>query len=94
MEVGMLWYDNTPEWSIEEKIRLAAAYYEAKYGERPTHCEMWLAKDVVAEPFEVDGIQVFPTSCLMPNHFWIGVVGNPEKPISDSVLTVQDARGA
>lgn len=75
MEIGMLWYDNAPERSVEEKVLRAAAHYEAKYGERPTHCEIWLAKDIAEEPFDVDGIQVHPTGCLMPNHFWIGVEG-------------------
>ncbi len=33
--IGMLWFDPTQR-TLEEKVRLAAAYYERKYGRRPT----------------------------------------------------------
>ena len=38
MNVGMLWFDNNPKMTLENKVGRAAAYYQDKYGKTPTLC--------------------------------------------------------
>jgi len=38
MDVGMLWFDATPDRSLGAKVERAATYYREKYGRRPNVC--------------------------------------------------------
>ena len=38
MNIGMLWFDNDKNETINEKIKRAANYYKKKYGKSPTLC--------------------------------------------------------
>jgi len=38
MNIGMLWFDNDKNETINEKILRAANYYQNKYGQSPTLC--------------------------------------------------------
>lgn len=35
MNIGMLWFDNDPKKSLQQKIDGAVQYYEKKYGRKP-----------------------------------------------------------
>lgn len=71
MEIGMLWFDDS-HLSLKEKIGRAAAFYDEKYGRRPTLC---LANPITINGGErvIAGVQVRQARTVMPNHFWIGV---------------------
>jgi len=71
MEWGLLWYDDTANRSLEEKVRRAAAHYERKYGQPPTLCFVHpSARNGVDR---VDEIQVEKLRTIGPNYLWIGV---------------------
>lgn len=69
MAWGMLWYDGDPKRSMEEKVELAAARYQEKYGEWPNTC---FVKDDLGE-LMVKGCKVIGNSSVLRNHLWLGV---------------------
>ena len=72
MRVGMLWLDDSPRRSLEEKVRLAAAYYRQKYGRQPDLC--YVHPTMLLEGrLEVDGVVVRPLKDILPQHLWLGV---------------------
>lgn len=84
METGMLWFDNTPGRAIETKVRLAAEFFQLKYGLQPTECEF---HPVEAAPEMVDAVRMQPSRTVLPNHLLIGVGQGAENKASDSLLT-------
>jgi len=76
IKTGMLWLD-TSDRTLEEKVRVAAAHYKAKYGQAPTECQVHqgLPHSVV-----VDGIRVIPSRGILPGHFFIGMSNLPPAP--------------
>ena len=55
IEVGMQWYDNTPDWPLEKKVLRAVRYYQNKFNIMPQHqlevlvSEADFPKDVLPE---------------------------------------------
>ncbi len=78
MDVGMLWFDATPDRSLVAKVERAATYYRDKYGRRPNVC--YIHHDcpsptlVLEQPIKVLGIRD-----VLPHHFWIGIAKKAEK---------------
>jgi hypothetical protein len=71
MEIGMLWFDDGPT-SLKEKVSQAVAFYEQKFGEKPTHCLVH-PKTLNGGEGDVAGVSVRKARNVMPNHYWIGV---------------------
>jgi len=72
MNVGMLWFDNDPKRSFDDKVSRAAEHYRRKYGRPPDVCfvhptSAQKVKDRAA------GLLVKTSKTVLPNHFWIGV---------------------
>lgn len=68
---GMLWFDNDPKTSLEDKIKKAAGYYSEKYHKNADLCFVhptMMPEDGVS----VDGIRVIESKHVRPNHFHIG----------------------
>jgi len=38
MKTGLLWYDDNPDTTLEDKIRKAATRYRQKFGQTPNVC--------------------------------------------------------
>ena len=85
MKSGMLWFDDDPKRSIEEKVERAAMRFREKYGVVPNLCYAnprtvdgghhavaltRLAGDAGKKPFSV---LVKQARSILPNHFWLGV---------------------
>jgi hypothetical protein len=73
MRSGLLWFDDNPAATLEEKIRKAAAHYEHKYGHRPDLCLVHppaFGGDGKVE--KVDGVTIHPGRSVLPHHFWLG----------------------
>jgi len=71
MDIGMLWFDDSPR-PLGEKVRRAATYYAEKYGRQPTLC--------LVNPTTWDGqpgdkipVELRQARLVLPNHFWIGI---------------------
>lgn len=73
MKTGMLWYDDNPKTSLEDKIARAAEYYRKKYGASPNLC--FVNPNVAPAQLPRNGIEVRTTSLMMPNHLWLGLEG-------------------
>ena len=71
MEIGMLWYDNSPT-ALKDRVKQAAGYYSEKYGRKPNLC--FVHPDMLqADEGKVNGIVIRKGKQIMPGHFWIGV---------------------
>jgi hypothetical protein len=82
MEIGMLWFDDGPN-SLNDKVSQAVAFYEQKFGEKPTHCLVH-PKTLNGGEGDVAGVTVRKARNVMPNHYWIGVEETPAEKKSIS----------
>ncbi len=80
MKVGLLWYDDDKERTLEEKVRRAVDHYRQKYDESPTLCLVnpslvdHSGGDVSGQGHRmVDAIELRTAHNVLPHHFWIGV---------------------
>jgi len=72
MNVGMLWFDNDPKTTLNQKVTLAAEYYLSKYGRSPDTCLVnpgMLPENTI----QAGRIQVRAMKTVLPGHLWIGV---------------------
>jgi hypothetical protein len=79
MKQGLLWFDNDPKRSLEDKIIQATARYVQKFGQQPNIC--YVNPQMVAEPGHVkraDDIRVVTAQNILVNHFWLGIT-RPEQ---------------
>jgi hypothetical protein len=76
MNVGMLWFDDDPKRTLEDKVARAAEYYRQKFGEVPD--VSFVHPRTLPEPRTVAGVMVRPARTIQPDHFWIGV-RDPER---------------
>ncbi len=71
MEIGMLWYDNSPT-ALNDRVKQAAGYYSEKYGRKPNLC--LVHPDMLQGDEErANGVVIRKGKGVMPGHFWIGV---------------------
>ena len=82
MEIGMLWFDDGPK-PLQEKVAQAVAFYEDKFGDKPTHCLVHPSTLNGGEGL-VGSVQVRKARNVMPNHYWIGVEEQPGQTGSKS----------
>lgn len=73
MKVGMLWFDESREVGIAQRIERASNYYHSKYGCEPNLC--FVHPDTVGEgeTLPEGSIKVVPSQTLLHDHFWIGI---------------------
>ncbi len=72
MKTGMLWFDNSDQRDLEAKLQRAIAYYESKYGVRPTVCYVhpsFLAGNLK----RIAGLELRTSNTILPHHFWLGL---------------------
>ncbi len=72
MTVGLLWYDNDPKRSLEDKIEAGAQRYLAKFGRPPNTCYVHPAS-LGPERVQVQGLTVLGSQHVLPHHFFLGV---------------------
>ena len=76
MRTGLLWFDDDPNRTLEDKVARAAAHYQRKYGHTPNLC--------FVHPAAFDGngngkmtkageVEIRANRSILPHHFWIGV---------------------
>ncbi len=71
MEIGMLWYDDSPT-GLKDRVERAADYYLAKHGRQPNLC--FVHPDMLkTEEDKAKGVVIRKGKGVMPGHFWIGV---------------------
>ncbi len=72
MHVGMLWFDNTPNITLKNKIEKAASFYRRKYHREPNLCLIHPSLLENDRP-EVGSITIRAYRPVLPGHLWIGV---------------------
>jgi hypothetical protein len=72
MNIGMLWYDDDRQRTLEDKVRRAADYYRRKYGQSPNLC-LINPQSANGGPQAVNSIKLQTAANILPHHFWIGV---------------------
>ncbi len=82
MEVGLLWYDNDPRRTLEDKVGEAARRYREKFGRLPNTCHIHSAacrgegvssgdRDChLADPRTT--VRLVSARNILPHHFWLG----------------------
>ncbi len=79
MQVGLLWFDNSPDRGLAAKIADAARRYQEKFGASPNTCYVnhaALAGTALAAPVPSPlgaALRVVPSVYILPHHFWVGV---------------------
>ena len=71
LRVGMLWFDDTPQRPLHDKLELAVQHYQSKYGNSPNIC--YVHPSVLAGGAAGSRVQVVAAQFILPHHFWIGV---------------------
>ncbi|UCC54648.1 MAG: hypothetical protein JSV68_11895 [Anaerolineaceae bacterium] len=71
MRVGMLWLDTDRSRSLNEKVKLAAEYYEEKYGRMPDLC--LVNNGAINNEEKVGLVKIEAARTVLPNHFWLGM---------------------
>jgi len=87
---GLLWFDDTPGRTLEEKISQAATRYQIKYGQPPTMC--FVHPSILGNVVSVGRIQVNGLRTVLPHHLWLGVGTEgkaKKKPSSELAETVE-----
>ena len=75
MHLGMLWYDNTPNVTLKNRIEKAVNYYRKKYHQEPNLCLVHPALLEKGQD-EVGELTVRSYGPILPGHLWIGIEDN------------------
>ena len=71
MRIGMLWFDDASQRTVEEKIDRAATHYASKYGSAPTLCYVHPSM-MNGDSLTADSIEIRTANTVLPHHFWLG----------------------
>lgn len=92
MEIGMLWYDDSPV-GLKDRVERAADYYKEKYGRQPNLC--FVHPDMLkTEEGKAKGVVIRKGKGIMPGHFWIGVDESQVKKNGDGKAPKTMSTGA
>jgi hypothetical protein len=76
MEVGLLWYDNDPRRTLDDKVGNAARRYREKFGRLPNTCHVHSAacgRDRVCHLADLHtAVRLVVAPNILPHHFWLG----------------------
>lgn len=70
MVLGMLWFSNDKNSTLQQKVMKARDYYVKKYGRTPNLC---MVNPSVFEPMEIEGLTIKAYRPVLPGHLWIGI---------------------
>jgi len=74
MRIGLLWFDDDPNRTLEDKVARATAHYQRKYGHAPNLCFVHPnAFDGNGKVRKTGEVEIRAGRSILPHHFWIGV---------------------
>lgn len=76
---GLLWFDNDPRRSLEEKVERAVRRYKEKFGHMPNVCYINPAlldhrKGGASLSVQKSTVKLVPSPTVLPNHFLLSFV--------------------
>jgi len=73
MKEGLLWYDDSPDTSLEQKVAQAAIRYMRKHGHLPTTCHVHpSALGGNGKTSRAGNVLIAPLATVLRHHFWLG----------------------
>ncbi len=90
IQEGLLWFDDDPIRATSDKVARAIQRYESKYGHSPDVCYVHPAQ-IKDRELTVGTVKVLPAQIVLPNHFWLGLTGEPAKPNGRTARRAQAA---
>ncbi|RLC75030.1 MAG: hypothetical protein DRJ03_30935 [Chloroflexi bacterium] len=81
MKAGLLWFDDDPDRTLEDKVLRAAKRYRRKYDRQPNLCFVHPAafeglpvgRQGNGKVRKAGQVEIRPGHSILPHHFWIGV---------------------
>ena len=70
--IGWLWFDNSTDTTLAQKVQRAATRYAKKHGQRPTVCYVHPA--ALDGEVQLNGLAIVPAANVLVNHFCLGVM--------------------
>jgi len=74
LTIGLLWFDNDPTRTLEDKIVRAAQRYQKKHGHAPDTCYVNRGA-MEGDKQQINGLHVVAVHNVLPHHFFVGVAG-------------------
>jgi len=71
MDIGLLWYDDSPKKTLEVKIAEASVRYQQRFNAIPNVCHIHGNGDEARTV--VGKIAIVYTPVIRPNYYWLGV---------------------
>ncbi len=75
MHIGMLWFVNTPNLALSNRLERAAEFYRRKYHHEPNLCLVHPSM-LEGAPAESGRVTIRGYRAVLPGHLWIGVEDN------------------
>jgi len=78
MRVGLLWFDDSEDKSLEEKVSEAVAAYCSKprfRAETPDTCYVHPSTLPAGQEVRINGVRVIAAETVAPHYFLVGVEG-------------------
>jgi len=84
--ITMLWFDNDPKTTFEEKLTRAAAYYTKKYGTAPDHCLVHSSVLETTDIKEYAGIKIETKRHVLKHHLHLTSTGTNSDDLRENKL--------
>ena len=79
IQEGLLWFDDSPNRAVTDKIERAVQRYQQKYGHHPDVCYVHPVHLKEGEVSLAEGVKVLPAKSVLPHHFWLGIEESANK---------------
>ncbi len=70
MKQGLVWYDNDPKKSLDQKVTEAAVRYKEKFGVEPNVCYVH-PSHLESNRATIAKLRVIRAGQVLPNHLWL-----------------------
>ena len=79
MKIGLLWFDDDPHKTLEEKVLRASARHEQKYGRPPNTCFVHpSALDNNKQIRKTGDVEIRIGRSVLLNHYWLRITHKQE----------------
>lgn len=87
MKTGLLWFDDNPTRTLQEKIELAIRRYTQKYGHTPNTC--YVHPSALSSKQQLRSMHIIPKSNILLHHLWIGEEEQSNQPVTSQSMSTK-----